>query len=134
MLDRTHLFVAYSSGKTLDENERVALSSQVYQSSQRASSHGDRPPVRFANVIFLISQPFVTRGKVDDAAIGEAVLLDVVLHDAVVFVGVNANVHIMGEAEVHDVVEDTMDIRVAGDAMDDMIGHYIVQPLTIVYL
>jgi hypothetical protein len=37
-----------------------------------------------ANVIPLISQAFVARSEVDDATIGEAVLLDVMLHDMIV--------------------------------------------------
>ena len=49
-------------------------------------------------------------------------LLDVVLHDMIVLVSVDADVRIVREAEVHDVAEDTVSIWVAGNAMDDVIG------------
>ena len=83
---------------------------------------------------FLISQTLVAINEVNDATIGEAVLLDVMLHDKVVLVGIDADVCIMGEAEVHDVAEDAVNIRVAGNAMYDMIGFYVIQPFAIVYL
>jgi len=82
----------------------------------------------------LISQSFVAIGKVDDATIGKAMLQDVVLHDEVVFMGVDADVCIMREAEVHDAAEDSVNIRIAGYTMYDMIGKGIVCPLTIIYL
>ena len=39
----------------------------------------------------------------DDAAIGEAVLLDVVLHDTIILMGIDADVGIVREAKVDDV-------------------------------
>ena len=60
-------------------------------------------------------------------------LQDVVLHDEVVLMGVDADVCIMREAEVHDVAEDAVNVRVAGDTMNDMIGLYVIQPFTIAY-
>ena len=51
--------------------------------------------MRLVYVIFLICQAFVARCEVDDATIGKAVLLDVVLHDMVVLVGVDTDVRIM---------------------------------------
>lgn len=83
---------------------------------------------------FLISETLVTRSKIDDATIGEAVFLDVVLHDAVILMGINADVCIVGEAEVHDIAEDAVNVRVAGNTMYNMIGLYVIQPLTVVYL
>ena len=61
-------------------------------------------------------------------------LLDVVLHDSIVPMGIYANVCILREAESHDVTEDTVNIREAGNTVYDMIGLYVIQPLTIVYL
>ena len=78
----------------------------------------------------LIGKPFVTGGKVDNAAIGETVLQDIVLHDVVVPMGVNANVPLFGEAEVNDALEDAASFRYAGNAMDDMIGKNVIHPLT----
>ena len=73
-------------------------------------------------------------GKVDDTAIGEAVFLDVVLHDTVVLMGIDTNVCIMRETEVHDIAKDAMNIWITGYTMNDMIGQGIVCPLTIGYL
>ena len=61
-------------------------------------------------------------------------LPDVVLHDSVVPMGVNPNVCVMREAEVHDIAKDAVDIRVAGNTMDYMIRLCVIQPLAIVYL
>ena len=80
----------------------------------------------------MVSETLISVGKVDDAAIGEAVFLDVVLHNQIIPMGVDADVCIMGKAEVHDVTKDTMNIRIAGNTMNDMIGLYIVQPLAVV--
>ena len=71
-------------------------------------------------------------GKVDDAAIGEAVFLDVVLHDTIIFMSIYADVCIMRETEVHDIVKDAMNIWITGYTMNNMIGLYIVQPLAVV--
>ena len=43
----------------------------------------------------LISKSFVARQQIDDAAIGEAVLQDVVLHNLVVAVSIYTDVPIM---------------------------------------
>lgn len=56
------------------------------------------------------------------------------LNDGIVTMCVNSDICIMGEAEVHDIVEDAMHIRAAGNTMNDMIRLHIIQPLTIVYL
>ena len=61
-------------------------------------------------------------------------LLDVVLHDTVILMGIDTNVFIMREAEVHDIAKDAMSIRVAGYTMYDVIGLYVVKPLAVVYL
>ena len=84
--------------------------------------------------MFLICKYFVTIGKIDDAAIGKAMLLDVVSHDYVVTMGVDADVVIIGKAEVHDAAEDTMYIRQTGYAMNYMIGLLVVLPIAIIYL
>ena len=84
--------------------------------------------------MFLICKSFVTIGKIDDAAIGKAMLLDVVSHDFVVTMGVDADVGFTGKAKVHNAAEDTMCIRQTGYTMDDMIGLLVVQPIAIIYL
>ena len=45
-----------------------------------------------------------------------------VLHDKVVLVGVDTDVCIRQEAEVHDVAEDVVSNRIAGDTMNNMKG------------
>ena len=64
--------------------------------------------------------------QVDDAAVGETVLQDVVLHDGVVAMGVDADVTVYGKAEVHDVAEDMVNIGIAGHAMNNMIRERVV--------
>ena len=44
------------------------------------------------NIYPLICQPFIARSQIDNPAIGETVLDDVVLHDSVVPMGVNPDV------------------------------------------
>ena len=75
---------------------------------------------------FLISEPFITVGKIYDAAIVETVLLDVVLHDMIILMGINTDVGIMQKAEVHNVGKDAVNIRIAGNTMNDMIGLYVI--------
>ena len=48
----------------------------------------------------------------DDAAVCEAVLEDVVLHDVVVAMGVYADVGVVGETVVHDAAEDVVNMRI----------------------
>ena len=86
------------------------------------------------SIKLLVSKSFIAVGKKYDTTIGEAVLLDVVLHDTIILMGIDADVCIMRETEVHDIAKDTMYIWVAGYTMNDMIGLYVIQPLTIVYL
>ena len=61
-------------------------------------------------------------------------LQNVVLHDKVVLMGVDADVRIMRKAEVHDAAEDSVNIRIAGYTMYYMIRKGIICPLTIIYL
>ena len=82
----------------------------------------------------LISKTLIAIGKINDAAIREAVLQDVVLHDKVVLMGIDADVRIIREAVIHDAAEDTMNVRAAGNTMNNMIGLNVIQPLTIIYL
>ena len=56
----------------------------------------------------------------------------VVLHDSIVTMGVNANVRVMGETEVHDTAEYTMSIWVTGYAVDYMIRAFIIKPLAVI--
>ena len=68
----------------------------------------------------------------DDAAIGEPMLEEVVLHDAVVAVRVDTDVAVAGEGELHDSVEDAVRFRETGDAVDDVVGLAVVEPLPVV--
>ena len=52
----------------------------------------------------------------------------VVPHDAVVSMSVYADVPLAREAEIHDVAEDVVLLRVTGDAMDDVIGQFVIHP------
>ena len=54
---------------------------------------------------------------------------NVVLHDSVVPVGVDANVPVMGESEIHDCGKHPMYLGKAADAMYHMIGSLIIEPL-----
>ena len=82
----------------------------------------------------MISKSFVARQQIDDAAIGEAVLQDVMLHNLVVAVSVYADIRVIRKAELHDAAKDTVSLRVAGNAMDDMIRLRIIYPLTFIDL
>ena len=53
--------------------------------------------------------------------------LYIVLHDSIVSVGVNANIRIVGETELHDVAEDAMSVWIAGNSMNDMISLYVIK-------
>ena len=70
----------------------------------------------------LIRQSLIAVGQKDDAAILESVFQDVVLHDVVVTMRVDADVALTFKAELHDILEDTMHIWKAGNAMNDVIG------------
>ena len=60
--------------------------------------------------------------------------LDVVLHNSVVTVSIDADVVIMGKAEVHNAAEDSMCIRQAGNTAYDMIVLLVIQPIAIIDL
>ena len=68
----------------------------------------------------------------DNATIGETILQYVVLHNFVVAMRVDTDVFVMGETEVHDGVEYTMDMRVAGNAMNHMIWLRVFYPLAFI--
>lgn len=53
--------------------------------------------------------------------------LYIVLHDSIVSVGVNANIRIVGEAELHDVAEDATSVWIAGNSTNDMISLYVIK-------
>ena len=82
--------------------------------------------------VFLPRQSLVAVGKVDDAAVGEPVLQDVVLHDAVVAVRVDADVALPREAELHDILEDAVCLRETRDAVDDVVRLCVIKPLAVV--
>ena len=52
----------------------------------------------------LIGQPFVTRQQVDNAAIGETMFQEIVLHNLIVSMRINANISVARQAEVHDTI------------------------------
>ena len=56
----------------------------------------------------------------------------VMLHDMIVSVGVDADVRIMRETEVHDATEYTVSIGITGNPMDYMIRLFIIKPLTFI--
>ncbi len=80
----------------------------------------------------MISKSFVTRQQIDDTAIGEAVLQDVMLHNLVVAVSVYADIRVIRKAEIHDATEDAVSIWITGNAMDDMIRLRIIYPLAFI--
>ena len=57
---------------------------------------------------------------------------DVMLHDDIVAMRVNPDVHTIGENKLHDVGKHMMHIWIAGYAMNDMIWTFVIEPLTIV--
>ena len=67
-----------------------------------------------------------------DAAVCEAVLEDVVLHDVVVAMGVYADVGVVGETVVHDTAEDVVNMRITGNTVNHMIGLCVINPFAIV--
>ena len=69
----------------------------------------------------LVGEAFGAVLEPDDAAVGEAVLQDEVLHDAVVAVGVDAEMRIAGGREINDRREDSVGIRVARHSVDDAV-------------
>ena len=58
----------------------------------------------------------------------------VMLHDEVVAVSIDAYITVVGEAEVQDVAEYVMHLGVTGYAVHHMIGHRVVHPLTLIDL
>ena len=54
------------------------------------------------------------------------------LHDFIVSMGVNADVGILGETEVHDVAEYSVSIGITGYPMDYMIRMFIIKPVSFV--
>ena len=70
--------------------------------------------------------------QVDDPAAGESVLLQDVVHDDVVFVGVYADVSGLGEGPFQKPVCCFMARFTHGDAVDDVVWR-VVQPLAVVY-
>jgi hypothetical protein len=82
----------------------------------------------------LICYSFAPRVKVDNPATSKTILLDVVLHNMVVPMGVYTDIAILGKTEVHDALEDAASFWNAGNTMNNMVGKVIVYPLAIIYL
>ncbi len=87
-----------------------------------------RPTIRY----LLKRQSLIAGGKVDDAAIGETVFGEVVAHDGVVAVRIDAYVGVAGETEVQDVAQHAMRFSKAGDAMHHMIRPVVIEPCPVV--
>lgn len=49
-------------------------------------------------------------------------------HDVVVSMGVDADIPLLGEAKVHDTLEDSMSLWHTGNPMDNMIRHRVAGP------
>ena len=84
---------------------------------------------RIFQLDFLIRQPFIPRQQVDDPTVGEAVLGEVVLHNDVVAVGVDADVGVAGEGEVHHAAEDAVRAVQAAHTVDHVVRPGVVEPL-----
>jgi hypothetical protein len=78
--------------------------------------------------MFLICHSFITRGQIDNSTIGEAMFAYVMLHDSIVPMGVNANVWVMGETEVHDAAEYSVSIGINAFATAFLMNALIVIP------
>ena len=83
---------------------------------------------------FLEGQPLVAVEQMDDATIAESGLLKAVLHDEVVAVCVDANVVGMSEAIAENVCHYTMMIWQTRHAVNDIVGAFVVNPFTLLYL
>ena len=68
--------------------------------------------------MILIGQSFFAIPAINDAAIDEARLVNEVLHDAVVAVGVDAQGGVTLQGEVKNRLEDALLFSRTGDAMD----------------
>ena len=83
----------------------------------------------------LIGQALTTAiRQLDDATVLKTSMLQAMLHDFIVTMGINADVMIMPETVVHDTAKDTMSIGITGNTMDYMIGFCIIKPLSLVDL
>jgi len=103
------------------------------QIKKKKKRHEDAFSCSFGLYDFLVRQSFIAGSEVDDAAVGKSMLGDVVLHDGIVTMGVNADVRVARETIGHDVIKHMMRVRITGDAMDYMVRHFVVQPPAIVY-
>ena len=56
------------------------------------------------------------------------------LHDGVISMGIYSYISVSTEAEVHDITENSMLVRIAGNTMDDVIRLLDIKPTTIEYL
>ena len=84
----------------------------------------------------MICQTGVAGGEVDDAAVGEAVGEDAVLHYTVVAVSVDLDVavRVVCKTPIHNSLEDAVGGGGAADAVDDVVGNGVVKPFSAVDL
>jgi len=76
----------------------------------------------------LIGQAFCARGDVDDAAILEPVPAQVVLHDLVIFMCIDPDIVRDAVQVIHHGPKYAVYVRQFGNAMDDIIRLFVVQP------
>ena len=69
----------------------------------------------------LICQPLIAHLGMDNAAVGEGVFGYEMAHDMVIAVGINEEVGLRSLAVTHHGIKDAMDMRFAGDTMNDVI-------------
>ena len=82
----------------------------------------------------LVRQAVIAGGKVDDAAVGESVRGNTVLHNVIITVGVYADVGFALKSPVQDASEDAVGIRGTAHSVNDVIRPGIIQPGALVNL
>ena len=75
----------------------------------------------------LVCQTLVAIREVDNPTTGKSVLLQIMLHDTIVTMGVNAERARLRESPIHDAVKDSVHLRQPGEAVDDII-RFVIQP------
>ena len=81
----------------------------------------------------LVGQSFIARGEINDATISETQLDQIMLHDGIIPMCINAQVRLTGSTEREQVPQHIVHIRITGYAMHHVVGQRIIQPLPLVY-
>lgn len=79
----------------------------------------------------LIRQPLIAHLGMDNAAVGEGVFGYKMAHDVVIAVGINAEVGLRSLAVAHYCIKDAVDMRFAGDTMNDVIRG-VIEPRAVI--